>query len=82
MFHCSQFPLSDLSPCEDKAPFEGLEDGVLSRNLGIDLVVVLTKSDAMTQLEAEHGLTDQHFDFLQQVRLNFCVFLHLAAFRP
>jgi len=73
MFHCLQFTLSDLSPCEDKAPFEGLEDGVLSRNLGIDLVVVLTKSDAMTQLEAEHGLTDQHFDFLQQAVRKFCL---------
>ena len=52
---------------------EGLEEGVLARNLGLDVVVVLTKSDAMTQLEAEHGLTDQHFDFLQQAVRKFCL---------
>ena len=71
-----QFSLSDLSPCEE-APSLGLEDGVLARNLGLDLVVVLTKSDAMTQLETEHGLTDQHFDFLQQVVVVFS-FLYLG----
>ena len=54
-------------------PLEGLEEGVLTRNLGLDVVIVLTKSDAMTQLEAEHGLTDQHFDFLQQAVRKFCL---------
>ena len=69
-----QFPLSDLSPCEEKTSLaDGLEEGVLVRNLGLDVVVVLTKSDAMTQLEAEHGLTDQHFDFLQQAVRKFCL---------
>jgi len=69
----TQFPLSDLSPCEEKTPLEGLDEGLLARNLGLDVVVVLTKSDAMTQLEAEHGLTDQHFDFLQQAVRKFCL---------
>lgn len=70
----TQFPLSDLSPCESQPPsITGLEEGVLSRNLGMDLVIVLTKSDAMVQLEAEQGFTDQHFDFLQQAVRRFCL---------
>jgi len=76
----TQFPLSDLSPCEEKTPLEGLEEGVLARNLGLDVVVVLTKSDAMTQLEAEHGLTDQHFDFLQQAVRKFCLTFGASLF--
>ena len=66
-----QFPLTDLSPTEEHKSLE-LFDGVLSRNLGLDIVVVLTKTDCMTSLEAEHGLSDQHFDFIQQsIRWNF-----------
>ena len=60
-----QFPLTDLSPTEEHKSLDQF-DGVLSRNLGLDIVVVLTKTDCMTSLEAEHGLSDQHFDFIQQ----------------
>merc|ERR1719508_310643 len=66
-----QFQMTDLSPQEEKSL--DLFDGVLSRNIGLDVVVVLTKTDYMTQLEAEHGLTDQHFDFLQQAVRKFCL---------
>jgi len=69
----TQFTLSDLSPCDEKPPSLGLEEGTLTRNLGLDLVVVLTKSDAMVQLEAEHGFTDQHFDFMQQAVRRLCL---------
>ena len=50
-----------------------LSSGVLSRNLGLDLMVVLTKTDSMITLESEHGLTDQHFDFIQQSVRKFCL---------
>ena len=60
-----QFPLTDLSPTEEHKSLAQF-DGVLSRNLGLDIVVVLTKTDCMPSLEAEHGLSDQHFDFIQQ----------------
>ena len=63
--------MTDLSPQEEKSLY--LFDGVLSRNLGLDVVVVLTKTDSMTQLESEHGLTDQHFDFIQQAVRKFCL---------
>ena len=57
--------MTDLSPTEEQKSLE-MFDGVLSRNLGLEVVVVLTKTDSMTSLEAEHGLSDQHFDFIQQ----------------
>lgn len=38
-----------------------LPDGVLSTNLGLDIVVVITKTDYMTTLEKEH---DFRFVFL------------------
>jgi len=66
-----QFPITDLSPQEEKSL--DLFDGVLSRNLGLDVVVVLTKTDTMSQLEAEQGLSDQHFDFIQQAVRKFCL---------
>ena len=47
--------MTDLSPSEEHKPLDQF-DGVLSRNLGLDIVVVLTKTDCMTSLEAEHGL--------------------------
>jgi len=66
-----QFPMTDLSPQEEKSL--DMFDGVLSRNLGLDIVVVLTKSDSMALLESEQGLTDQHFDFIQQAVRKFCL---------
>ena len=67
-----QFPMTDLSPMEEHKSLTMFE-GVLSRNLGLDIIVVLTKSDSMSQLEAEHGLSDQHFDFIQQAVRKFCL---------
>merc|ERR1719330_1954191 len=46
---------------------------ILSRNLGLDIMIVLTKTDSMPSLEAEHGFTDQHFDFIQQAVRRFCL---------
>ena len=68
-----QFPMSDLSPVEPEQTNLSMFEGVLSRNLGLDVVVVITKSDSMSTLESEHGLTDQHFDFIQQSVRKFCL---------
>lgn len=65
----STFQMTDLSPHTDEQPDD--MEGVLTRNLGLDLVIVLTKTDAMTSLESEHGMTDQHFDFIQQAVRRF-----------
>jgi len=73
-----QFSMTDLSPQEEKSL--DLFDGVMSRNLGLDVVVVLTKTDTMSQLEAEQGLSDQHFDFIQQAVRKFCLIYGASLF--
>ncbi|VVC93184.1 unnamed protein product [Leptidea sinapis] len=63
--------LSDeLDSDEDDNP---LPDGVLTRNLGLDIVVVVTKTDYMSTLEKEHDYRDEHFDFMQQWIRRFCL---------
>ncbi|XP_001606117.1 cytoplasmic dynein 1 light intermediate chain 1 isoform X1 [Nasonia vitripennis] len=50
-----------------------LPDGVLTTNLGLDIVVVITKTDYMSTLEKEHDYRDEHFDFMQQWIRRFCL---------
>jgi dynein light intermediate chain 1 len=45
---------------------EPLPEGTLARNLGLDLVVVVTKTDYMADLEKDFDYKDEHFDFIQQ----------------
>ncbi|XP_011506157.1 PREDICTED: cytoplasmic dynein 1 light intermediate chain 1 isoform X2 [Ceratosolen solmsi marchali] len=50
-----------------------LPEGVLTTNLGLDVVVVITKTDYMTTLEKQHDYRDEHFDFMQQWIRKFCL---------
>ncbi|KAJ8680935.1 hypothetical protein QAD02_016722 [Eretmocerus hayati] len=50
-----------------------LPDGVLTTNLGLDIVVVITKTDYMSTLEKEHDYRDEHFEFIQQWIRRFCL---------
>ncbi|XP_077291579.1 dynein light intermediate chain [Arctopsyche grandis] len=50
-----------------------LPESVLTTNLGLDIVVVVTKTDYMTTLEKEHDYRDEHFDFMQQWIRRFCL---------
>uniref|UniRef100_A0A1A9V6L6 Dynein light intermediate chain n=1 Tax=Glossina austeni TaxID=7395 RepID=A0A1A9V6L6_GLOAU len=50
-----------------------LTDGALLTNLGLDIVVVVTKTDYMTTLEKEYDYRDEHFDFIQQWIRRFCL---------
>lgn len=50
-----------------------LTEGVLTTNLGLDIVVVITKTDYMSTLEKEHDFRDEHFDFMQQWIRRFCL---------
>ena len=43
------------------------------RNLGLDLVVVVTKTDYMSELEKDFDYKDEHFDFIQQAVRKFCL---------
>ena len=42
--------------------------------------LLLTKTDTMSQLEAEQGLSDQHFDFIQQAVRKFCLIYGASLF--
>ena len=50
---------------------EPLPEGTLARNLGLDLIVVVTKTDYMADLEKDYDYKDEHFDFIQQAVRNF-----------
>ncbi|XP_075212905.1 dynein light intermediate chain [Lycorma delicatula] len=57
-----------------------LGEGVLTRNLGLDVVVVVTKTDYMSTLEKESDYRDEHFDFIQQWIRRFCLQYGAALF--
>ncbi|PSN57789.1 Cytoplasmic dynein 1 light intermediate chain 2 [Blattella germanica] len=57
-----------------------LGEGVLTRNLGLDVVVVVTKTDYMTTLEKDFDYRDEHFDFMQQWIRRFCLQYGAALF--
>ncbi|KAA0194352.1 Cytoplasmic dynein 1 light intermediate chain 2 [Fasciolopsis buskii] len=50
-----------------------LDATTLSGNLGIPLVVVVTKTDVMKTLEKEDRFTEEHFDFIQMHIRRFCL---------
>lgn len=50
-----------------------LPEGTLSRNLGLDLIVVVTKTDFMSDLERDYDYKEEHFDFIQQKIRHFCL---------
>jgi len=52
---------------------EALPEGVLTRNLGLDLIVVVTKTDYMISLEKDYDYKDEHFDFIQQAVRKLCL---------
>ncbi|VDP90955.1 unnamed protein product [Echinostoma caproni] len=57
-----------------------LDPSTLSENLGIPLVVVVTKTDAMKTLEKEDRFTEEHFDFIQMHIRRFCLRYGAALF--
>ncbi|KER22951.1 hypothetical protein T265_09040 [Opisthorchis viverrini] len=57
-----------------------LDNTVLSANLGIPMVVVVTKTDVMNTLEKEEGFTDEHFDYIQMHIRRFCLKYGAALF--
>ncbi|XP_076332452.1 cytoplasmic dynein 1 light intermediate chain 2-like isoform X3 [Tachypleus tridentatus] len=50
-----------------------LDENVLTHNLGVDVVVVVTKTDYMSTLERDYDYKDEHFDFIQQTLRRFCL---------
>uniref|UniRef100_A0A3B4AK08 Dynein light intermediate chain n=1 Tax=Periophthalmus magnuspinnatus TaxID=409849 RepID=A0A3B4AK08_9GOBI len=58
---------------EDEAVVLPLGDNVLTHNLGIPVLIVCTKCDAVGVLEKEHDYRDEHFDFIQSHIRQFCL---------
>uniref|UniRef100_A0A8C4N7Y2 Dynein light intermediate chain n=1 Tax=Eptatretus burgeri TaxID=7764 RepID=A0A8C4N7Y2_EPTBU len=50
-----------------------LGETTLSYNLGLPIIVVCTKSDAVALLEKEHDYREEHFDFIQSQIRQFCL---------
>jgi len=57
----------------DSDDVSGLGENVLSNNIGIPIIVALTKSDHITNLEKENDYREEHFDFIQKHIRKFCL---------
>jgi len=79
---------SYVDPEESSGPVGTEEEGValplgkttLICNIGIPIIVVCCKSDAVVDLEKTHGYTDEHLDFIQQAIRSFCLNYGAALF--
>uniref|UniRef100_A0A8C9XSE0 Dynein light intermediate chain n=1 Tax=Sander lucioperca TaxID=283035 RepID=A0A8C9XSE0_SANLU len=58
---------------EDEAVVLPLGDNALTHNLGIPVLIVCTKCDAVGVLEKEHDYREEHFDFIQSHIRQFCL---------
>ncbi|XP_037612909.1 cytoplasmic dynein 1 light intermediate chain 2 isoform X1 [Sebastes umbrosus] len=58
---------------EDEAVVLPLGDNTLTHNLGIPVLIVCTKCDAIGVLEKEHDYREEHFDFIQSHIRQFCL---------
>lgn len=65
---------------EDDFDGSPLPEGTLTNNLGLDIVVVVTKTDYIQTLEKEHDYRDEHLDFIQQWIRRFCLQYGAALF--
>lgn len=58
---------------DEDADIIPLPENCLTRNLGLNLVVVVTKTDYMADLEREFDYKDEGFDFIQSSVRKFCL---------
>ncbi|XP_063054057.1 cytoplasmic dynein 1 light intermediate chain 1-like [Engraulis encrasicolus] len=61
------------SETDDDGVVLPLGDNTLTHNLGVPMMVVCTKCDAISTLEKEHDYRDEHFDFIQSHIRHFCL---------
>lgn len=57
-----------------------LDPSILTKNLGIQIIVILTKSDSISILDKENEYRIEHFDFIQYHIRHFCLDCKLAIF--
>lgn len=58
---------------EDESVLLPLGETTLTDNLGLPIMVVVTKTDAIANLEKEFDYREEHFDFIQQHIRHFCL---------
>lgn len=56
-----------------------LNEGVLTKNLGLDVVVVITMTDCIKNLEIDN-YSEEHFDYIQCCLRKFCLQFGAALF--
>lgn len=66
-------PVKSRSDSVIETPTKDLPPGVLTDNLGLDIVVVITKTDYMSVLEKQMDFKEEAFDFIQQAIRKFCL---------
>ncbi|XP_044535892.1 cytoplasmic dynein 1 light intermediate chain 1 isoform X2 [Gracilinanus agilis] len=64
---------STLQEDKDDSVMLPLGADTLTYNLGVPVLVVCTKCDAISVLEKEHDYKDEHFDFIQSHIRKFCL---------
>ncbi|CAH0549343.1 unnamed protein product [Brassicogethes aeneus] len=66
----------------DNEDFEGvpLPEGTFTNNLGLSLLVVVTKTDYINTLEKELNYREEHLDFMQSSIRKFCLQYGAACF--
>ncbi|KAJ1022790.1 hypothetical protein NDA18_005124 [Ustilago nuda] len=73
-------PITTVSISLDSSEANPLSEGTLTDNLGIPIVVVCTKADAITRLERDKGFKEEQFDYIQQVLRTICMKYGAALF--
>ncbi|TKY84532.1 hypothetical protein EX895_006434 [Sporisorium graminicola] len=64
----------------DGADANPLAEGTLTDNIGIPIVVVCTKADAISRLERDKNFKEEQFDYIQQVLRTICMKYGAALF--
>ncbi|CAH8658877.1 unnamed protein product [Schistosoma guineensis] len=82
MYATSQETTPQLSFLNDNESFieEMYEDNVLNNNLGVPLIVIVTKTDLMKIMIKENQYSEEHFDFIQMHIRRFCLSYGAALF--
>lgn len=73
-------PVTTVSGLLDAADANPLTEGTLTDNLGIPIVVVCAKSDAIPRLERDKQFKEEQFDYIQQVLRTVCMKYGAALF--
>eukprot|EP00800_Vazella_pourtalesii_P016770 TRINITY_DN491_c0_g1_i1.p1 TRINITY_DN491_c0_g1~~TRINITY_DN491_c0_g1_i1.p1 ORF type:complete len:484 (-),score=100.41 TRINITY_DN491_c0_g1_i1:181-1545(-) len=72
--------IGSSSPSQTGRVLLPLGDNVLTHNLGIPVIVLVTKTDVMTDLEKDFDYKDEQFDYIQQSIRKFCLKYGAALF--